>query len=146
MADLTILYHLANVLFLLAFAVKDILWLRLLTISGSFSVAAYYYWQPGVNAANLYWSSLYIVLNVIHITIILYERRPTRFTDEQAQLYRLVFRTLTPWEFRKFLRLANWQNAQPSQSLVEQGTHLDHVIVILSGTAAVQSHGKTIAE
>ena len=90
------LIHVANVLFLLSYLVRDILWLRLLTIVAIGSLLPYY-------AGNglyppIYWNSVFIAINVYQIYRLLMERRPVRLTLEQQRLYRLGFDRLPPRE------------------------------------------------
>src|SRR5262245_20764116 len=100
--------HVANVLYLLSYSVKDMLWLRCLTVVAALCLLPYYYVQPVPLTAAIAWNLLFIGINLMQIVILLRERRPVTLTVDQQRLYQLAFRSVTPREFLKLLELARW--------------------------------------
>lgn len=92
------------------------------------------------------WNFAFICLNIVQIGILIYERRPIRFTDDENRLFQMVFRTLTPVEFLKLLKIARWLEARPSEQLAKKGETLDDVMVIFSGRVSVEVDGRLVAE
>ncbi len=92
------------------------------------------------------WNFAFICLNIVQIGILIYERRPIHFTDDENRLFQMVFRTLTPVEFLKLLKIARWLVARPSEQLAREGETLDDVMVIFSGRVSVKVDGKLVAE
>ena len=78
---LNIIDDLANLIFVGAYWVKDILWLILLSIVGSLTVIPYYLlrtkplWTPAM------WSCVFISINATRACGIVKERRPVAFLE-----------------------------------------------------------------
>lgn len=132
------LLHVANVVFLLSYLVKDILWLRLLTSLGGVLLMVWAFAQPQPLWASLAWNAVFLAINVWRIALLLLERRPVHLSDRDLGLYRRVFRALTPREFVQLLALGRWEEAKPEQRIVERARELDRLMVIASGRAAVR--------
>jgi hypothetical protein len=132
------LLHAANVLYLLSYLVKDILWLRLLTVVAGLLLLTWAFAQPQPMWASVAWNSLFLAINLYQSWILVLERRPVRLTDREMRLYQLVFRPLTPREFVKLLALGRWEEAAPDARLVERSRGLDRLIVVASGRTAVR--------
>jgi hypothetical protein len=136
------LLHAANVVYFFSYTVKDILWLRLLTVAAGACLLAYYYLSPSPLWAAIAWNLLFSAINLYQIYVLLLERRPVRLRDEEHRLYQLVFRALLPREYLRLLRLGRWQDAPASERMVKKGQPLDRVMVIYSGRAAVEVDGR----
>ncbi|HZS40286.1 MAG TPA: cyclic nucleotide-binding domain-containing protein [Polyangia bacterium] len=140
------LIHVANVLFLCSYLVRDILWLRLLSVIAGFCLIPYFYFQSPPLWQPILWNVVFISLNAFQIARLLRERRPVRFSDEEQRLYQMVFRSLTPREFAKLLKLAHWSEAAPAECLVEQNQVLKRMMVIYSGLATVKVGDAAVAQ
>ncbi len=141
-----LLIHAANVLYLFAFMVRDILWLRILTVVAATCLIPYFYFRPEPLMAPIYWNLAFTALNIFWIVRLLLERRPVKLTEEEQRLCELVFRTMTPREMIKILKLASWQSAIEGECFVERGKPLDRLMVIYSGKACVEVDGKNVTE
>lgn len=138
--------HIANVLYLLSYMMRDILWLRAFTVVAASCLISYFYFQPNPLMAAIYWNLVFTSLNVYWIWRLLLERRPVRLTEDEQRLYQLVFRSLTPREMLKLLKLGRWVDAAPRECFIEGGKPLDRLHVICSGKACVEVDGKPVAE
>ncbi len=146
MGNLDYFVHSANVLFLISYSVRDILWLRCLTVLACFALIPFNYFQPEPLIAPIIWLSVFICLNIVQVGILVYERRPIHFTEDENRLFQMVFRTLTPVEFLKLLKVAHWMEAKPSEQLTREGDALENLMVIFSGRVSVEADGKLVAE
>lgn len=98
--------HLASVLTLLAYLVKYILWLRVLTILACIAGIVFnYFVAPKPLLPVINWNLVFILINVVQVAIILKERRAVQFTEEERELYQTLFNNFAPFEFMKLLRL-----------------------------------------
>ncbi|MCZ6592692.1 MAG: cyclic nucleotide-binding domain-containing protein [Alphaproteobacteria bacterium] len=141
-----LLIHAANVLYLFAFMVRDVLWLRILTVVAAACLIPYFYFRPEPLLAPIYWNLAFTALNIFWIARLLWERRPVNLSEEEQRLCELVFRTMTPREMIKILKLASWHSAVAGECFVERGKLLDRLIVIYSGKACAEVDGKTVTE
>lgn len=144
--QIDMLIHAANLLYLFAFMVRDILWLRILTVFAAACLIPYFYVRPEPLMAPIYWNLAFTALNTYWISRLLLERRPIKLSPEEQRLCELVFRTMTPREMIKILNLATWERATAGVHFVERGKPLDRLIVIYSGKACVEVDGRNVAE
>lgn len=136
----------ANVLYLASYSVRDILWLRILTVVGALLLIPYYVLQPLPLMAAIGWSAVFIAINAYWIARLIIERRPVHLTTDQARLRKLSFPSLTPREALNLFGLGEWVDIPSGGSIVKHDLNQKRFSVILRGMADVESSGKKIAE
>lgn len=141
-----LLIHAANLLYLFAFMVRDILWLRILTVVAAACLIPYFYFRPEPLMTPIYWNLVFTALNLYWIVRLLLERRPVQLSAQEQKLCDLVFRTMTPREMIKILRLATWKEATEGECFVARDTSLDRLMVIYSGKACAEVDGRNVTE
>ena len=129
--------HIANILYLFSFMMRDILWLRVLVAVAALFLVSYFYFQPQPLLAPIYWNLAFTALNLFWIGRLLYERRPMRMSERELWLYRNVFDCLSPREMVTLLRLGRWEEAAPGMRFCETEDVLDRLMVIAAGSADV---------
>ncbi len=138
--------HVANVLFLASYLVKDILWLRVLTVVAGVLLLPYYVMQPVPLWPAIAWSGVFLAVNVVQIKILLLERRPIRLAPDEQRLYELVFRDLSPRQFARLLKLGHWEDVGIRERVIERGKPLLRLLVVFSGALAVEADGERKAD
>lgn len=138
--------HIANVLYLFSYSMRDILWLRVLTVVAACFLIPYFYFRPDPLLPAIYWNLVFTLLNVFWICRLLLERRPVNLSDDERQLCQIVFRTLTPREMKKILKLSSWSNAVPGECFISKDEPLERLILIYSGKANVEIDGELVGE
>ena len=144
--SLDLLVHVANVLYLFAFMVRDILWFRVLAVVAAACLLSYFFSRPEPLMAAIYWNLVFTAVNIYWICRLLLERRPLPLTAAEQRLCELVFRTMTPREMIKLLKLATWESAKAGECFVEHGRPLTRLMVIYSGRACAEVDGRRVAE
>ena len=139
--------HLASVLTMIAYLLRDILWLRFLTILSCFAGIVFNYWVPSEPLWSVIaWNSLFAVINIVQIAIIIKERTGISFTEEEKELHETLFKNFAPFEFMKLMRIANWHQISPGDVLAVEGQPLDSMMMIYNGRLAVEKQGVSFAE
>lgn len=139
--------HVAFILIALSFLVRDILWLRVLSISASIASIAYGYFAPATPLWIIIgWNVVFILLNLVQIAVLLRERRGVTFSDEERELYQSSFSRFTPVEFMRLIRIAVWKNAERGTLLMRAGEEAAEVMLIFSGRVNVEKNGRKLAE
>jgi len=139
--------HLASVLTMVAYLLKDILWLRLLTILSCFAGMAFNYFVPATPLWTvIYWNILFAIINIVQIAIIIKERAGVHFPEEEKELHETLFKNFAPFEFMKLMRVGQWREAQPGEILAVDQQPLDAVMLIYNGLAGVEKDGKEVAK
>ena len=72
----------ANVLYLLSYFVRDMIWLRVLTILGAMLLLPYFCLRAEPLMMPVYWNAFFIVLNAWWVVRLIRERRPNDSRNE----------------------------------------------------------------
>jgi CRP-like cAMP-binding protein len=143
--DMGYLLHFGNILYLVAYSVRDMLWLRILIIIATLFLMPYY-WASGPLYAPIAWALLTIFLNMFQIVLLILETRPVFFRDQELQVYRSTFYTLKPREFAKLLSIAEWKKAAIGDELLAQNQPVPALMLLAEGRGAVEVDGRHVAE
>ena len=139
--------HLAFGLIAFSFLVKDILYLRLVSIVASlFSVLYNFYIPAEPMWIAIGWNIIFILLNLYHVSVIIYEKRPVDMTDKEKELYETMFKGLTPVEFLKITKVAEWKKFNTPLPIITQGKPVKDLILIYNGTVDVLVNDNKVAE
>ena len=136
------LLNIGYLVYLAAYVVRDIFWLRLLTIVGGFATIPYF--LNNNTMSPVYWTSTYIIINVVNLALLMYERRPVNLTSDQERLRMLLFRAFSQREFLRFVTPADWRAGMPEERIVAKDTTPDGLMAILEGEAIVKVEDKEI--
>ena len=139
--------HLAFGLIAFSFLVKDILWLRIVSIVASlFSV--FYNWVIPVEPMwiPIGWNFVFVLLNLYHIAIIIYEKRPVDMSPKHKELYQTMFKNMTPVEFLKITKIADWVQFKSNELITQKGHSVPTLNLIYNGTVDVLVEDKKVAE
>ena len=141
-----ILLNCSYTILLGAFLVKDIAWLRRITIVGNLVVLPYYYfffelpmWNP------IFWVCINTVINLVMLFIIYLESRPIELSDLEQNIYKMTFKSLEPRVFKKLIDHGSLEVFQPDVNLVTRDSELDSLMYVVEGEAeVVLKHGEHI--
>lgn len=139
--------HLASLLTMAAYLLKDILWLRTLTILSCFAGIAFNYFVPATPLWTIiYWNVLFAIINIVQVAIIIKQRSGVSFTEEEKELHDTLFKNFAPFEFMKLMRVGKWLEAQQGEILATEKQPLDSVMLIYNGLVGVETNGKEVAK
>jgi hypothetical protein len=143
----TIAGHLAFGLIAFSFLVKDILWLRIMSILASiFSVFYNYVIPPDPMWIPIGWNIVFVLVNIYHVAIIIYEKRPIKMNPKDKELYETLFKEMTPVEYLKISKAAEWKKFKKGHVLIRQTHLVPDLILIYNGTVDVSVSNKKVAE
>jgi hypothetical protein len=126
-----------------SFSVSGMLTLRLLAVSSQVVAIPYFLLQSPALMTPVGWTLLFLAINLYHITRILLEKRPIKFTPEEQQLYELAFNTFEPREFLKLLKLGEWKTAGQGEKFLVRGESITQIAVpVTGGVSARQDAGE----
>ncbi len=143
----TLAGHLAFGLIAFSFLVKDIMYLRILSIVASLFSVFYNYTipiDPMWLAIN--WNIVFVLVNLYHIAILIYEKRPIKMDDKNTELYQTLFKDLTPVEYLKISKAANWTTFKSKEVIIRQEHLVPDLILIYNGTVDVLVNNKPVAQ
>jgi len=137
------LVHIANVLFLASYLVKDILWVRLATIPAMLALMVYYFFSDLTEP--LCWGALFVLVNIYQVYKLFLERKPIELNEEQSRIYNLAFTSLTLKEFDQLLKVSNNESYESGKCILASNQSVDKVIVLTSGNAEIVKDNNPIS-
>jgi hypothetical protein len=138
------LLNLANLAFLLAFSVRDVLKLRILAFVSDVLTVPYYYFQHKPLWTPIFWAVAFIIVNGVGIVTLILERRPVVLGAREDELYRVAFGSIEKREFLKLASLVRWVDLSPGELIVEKGQQVSNAIVLISGAIEAVVSGKAV--
>jgi hypothetical protein len=138
--------HAGNVLLLVAYSVRDILWLRLFAVAASLITLPFFILQPKPLWAPLSWTVIFAGLNLFQSSRLLVERRPVKLTVEEEEVRRLVFRNLPPRKMLQVLSIGSWITAEAGERLIETGKSAEAISLIIRGRVRIIQDGQVLGD
>jgi CRP-like cAMP-binding protein len=136
------LVHFSNILLLVSYSVRDILWLRWFAVAAALTNIPYFLVQDYVLWPPVLWATVFTAINLYQIARIYRERRPVVLSADQQALYDLAFHSLRPRDFLSFALVGEWFDAQPGERLLTAGEPPARISIPISGDVDV-SKGET---
>jgi CRP-like cAMP-binding protein len=132
------LVHFSNLLLLISYSVRDILWLRWFTVAAALTKIPYFLSQPDVLWPPALWGLVFTTMNLYQIVRIYLERRPVVLSQDEQTLYDLGFGSLRPREFVSLVLAGEWKNAAPGDPVLTEGTPVSSICIAISGTVHIR--------
>src|SRR5580693_10312528 len=138
--------HAANILLLVAYSVRDILWLRLFAVMASLISIPYFLLQPAPLWVPIGWSSVFAAINSFQSWRLFVERRPVKLTSEEEKIQRLVFPDLPSRKVLQILSIGAWTNVEIGERMLERGKSVEAISVIVRGKVRVTKDDRVIGD
>jgi len=138
------LVHFSNILMLLSYSVRDILWLRWFAVAAALTNIPYFLLQGTVLWPPVLWALVFTVINLYQIARLYLERRPVVLSDDEQKLYDLGFHALRPREFVALSLVGEWKSAKAGERVVTEGEPVSCLCISIAGNADVRKQGRRI--
>ncbi|HKB06335.1 MAG TPA: hypothetical protein VKD90_29340 [Gemmataceae bacterium] len=115
MVDLCI--HIANVLYLLSFLARDMLWLRLLTCLGLVLGVVFFTCQPAPMYGPTAWHVVFLGINFVQIRRLILERRRLMLPPQLQQAAETACKDLSHEQLLTLLTRAMWAHPDTLQDV-----------------------------
>jgi len=138
--------HAANLLLLVAYSVRDILWLRLFALASSLIAVPYFALQPAPMWAPLTWSCVFAGINLFQSWRLFLERRPVKLTSDEEEVRRLAFRDLPPRKVLQVLSIGSWITAESGERLLERGKCVEAISLIVRGKVRLTKDERVLGD
>ncbi|HYQ73332.1 MAG TPA: cyclic nucleotide-binding domain-containing protein [Gammaproteobacteria bacterium] len=143
--DLDWLIDISSLLAVASFSVREILPLRMLAVGSQVLAIPYFMLQATPLWTPAGWTTLFMVINLYHITRILLDRRPVKFLPDEQRLYDLAFGNYKPREFLKLLKIGEWRTAHQDERIFSEGDFITKIVVPVSGSVSAVQGGKEVS-
>lgn len=137
--------HTAFALTALSFYVRDILVLRGVAVVGGLVGLAYNYFIPsGPLWLVIFWLVVFITINGFRIVGIMVEHRSIDFSEEELELHETVFRSFSPVELMKLMRIGEWQTTEGGYCFAKQGKEIEGLTLLYNGEVVIERDGEEV--
>lgn len=137
--------HIAFALIAISYLVRDIFYLRVLSVIASSAGIIYNYFAPSQPLwTPIFWNGVFMTVNIVQLFIIWQERRGIEFSEEQKEIYQMIFKNFSPLEFAKLMRLSRWINVEQGATLITEKKETKFVYLIYNGEVSVLINGKEV--
>ena len=137
------LIHVANVLILVSFCVKEILWLRILSIIASVFFILYFLNEQ--LTAPIWWNVLFSIVNLYQLWRLILSRRPAKLNQLEQRIHQQVFPTLRDRDLKALVALAVVTKTPGGETVVKEGQMADSLFLIDSGTMQVIANNTLVS-
>lgn len=145
LTDKTVIFTIANTLYVVSYLLTNMLWLRILAVVAAASTFPYFYLQEEPLWAPLFWQSAFLLVNLVNLVILLVSMRPATLSPIDHELNSTIFSGLKPQEMLPILRIAERREMVAGDTLLRHGQLNDSLFLILEGTCEVRQRGKSMA-
>jgi hypothetical protein len=138
------LVHFSNILLLVAYSVRDILWLRWFAVAAALTNIPYFLVQADILWPPVLWATVFTAINLYQIAVIYMQRRPVVLSADEQKLYDLAFRVLRPREFLSLMLAGEWRDATAGKKILTEGQAATEICIPIAGTVEVRRHGQPV--
>jgi CRP-like cAMP-binding protein len=138
--------HAGNILLLVAYSVRDILWLRLFAVAAALITIPFFVLQPTLLWQPIAWSAVFAAINLVQSLRLFVERRPVKLSAEEEEARRLAFSDLPPRKVLQVLGIGSWITAEVGERLIESGKRIEAIWLIIRGKVQVASGERVLGE
>ncbi len=137
--------HSANVLLLVAYCVRDILWLRLFAVAASLVSIPYFFFQSTVLWTPVAWAVCFAGINLFQAGRLYLERQPVKLTPEEEEVRQLVFADIPPRKVLQVLSIGTWTTEDRGKRLLRKGDVPEDMALIVRGKVRLTQPGSDVA-
>jgi len=145
LTDATIVFFIANTLYVISYTLTSMLWLRILAIIAAVSTFPYFYLQVEPLWSALFWQSCFLAVNLVNLLILLYSMRAASFDENESLAYEIKFSDLKPYEARPIFKVAKQEDLEAGHALLSDGETNQVLYLILEGECCVMKNGIEVA-
>lgn len=143
MSAIDVYLNISYVVYVIAPAVKDELWMRGLLMVNALMFAV---WGLAIgNTSVAFWSVFFFGFSMFGITRLMRERRPVDLPDTLTSIRDAIFPTLANRQFLLFWGLGEDAELPPGP-LVTEGEAVDRLLVLIDASATVSVRGNPVAK
>ena len=139
------LVHFSNVLLLVSYSVRDMLWLRWFAVAAAITNIPYFLLQPDVLWPPVLWAAVFTGINLVQIARLYLARRPVILSEDEQTLYNMGFHALRPREFVSLLMAGAWRDFAAGDTLLSEGSAVASICIPIRGQVNFSRGGLPVA-
>jgi hypothetical protein len=135
--DKTVIFFIANSIYVLSYSLTNMLWLRLLAVTASLLTVPYFYFQLTPLWSALFWQLCFFAVNFVNLALLLHGMRKPKFNAVQQRLSETLFSDLKPHELKPLFKLAKEKQFAKGEILLKQSAPNETLYLLLDGECSV---------
>lgn len=137
--------HIAFFLTSISFFMKDILWLRVISIiSSSLLIIIGLKGSSATHQAQVFWHFIFILIHFWRASILIYQRYILRLNKFEEEIYHLLDKIIPPQDLKKIITLGVVHSPDQESEEIIQGEKVNFVSLILDGEVVVKKEDMII--
>ncbi len=144
LTDKTVIFFIANSIYVISYMLTSMFWLRLLAIIAAASTFPYFYFQAEPLWSALFWQSCFLAVNGVNLVILLYSMRPPNFDSFEELVHGLKFSDLKHHEVAPIFKLADRMSLEEGEFLLKDGDSNSCLFLIVEGGFRILKNGAEI--
>ena len=138
--------HATYLLLAASYMVRDMVWLRAISIPASVCSIIFSYYGPAEPLwLVINWNLVFLTVNLIQLGLILYDYRLLRCHDETG-LFELLSPILAVRHIARLQKLGNHETVQGPACLIEEGNAAKQLFFVVSGDVEISKKGMKIGQ
>jgi Popeye-like protein len=138
------LVHFSNILLLVSYSVRNILWLRWFAVAAALTNMPYFLYQPNILWPPVLWAGVFTAINLYQIWRIYMERRPVALSPDEQTLYDMGFHALTRRDFVALVMVGAWHAAAAGDKMLTEGHPVSSVSIAVRGMLRIHVRGRDL--
>jgi hypothetical protein len=144
LTDKTVIFFIANSLYVISYMLTSMLWLRILAIVAAVSTFPYFYYQLEPLWSALFWQSCFLAVNLVNLLILLFSMRKPKFDDFETLAYELKFSDLKPRDVANFFKYSQRLKVADGAILLQDAEPNERLFLIVKGHCKVLKNGSEV--
>lgn len=142
MSNIEFYGHATYVLLAISYMVRDIFWLRLISIPASICSILFNYFAPAEPLwLIINWNLVFLALNAVQLWLIYRDGRSLKISHELAEFASLVSPRLSTSQALWLFRKGDLEDITGPATLLEEGELAEDLILILKGQVRISRNG-----
>lgn len=135
--------HLSYFLLIVSMLSRKMYWLRVGVIGSALAGIAYSLIILNDPVA-VFWETLLLIVNLFQLVRLILAERAVSLSEEESDMVRTVFSGLSDLEARELIDKGFWIERAAGVELIREGTAVENLYYLASGTAEVRSRNKIV--
>ena len=142
---LSVVAHIAFFLTSISFFMKDILWLRVISIiSSALLIIIGLKGTSSTHQAQVFWHFVFVVIHLWRASVLIYQRYILRLNKFEEEIYLLLDKSIPPNDLKKIISLGVVHTMEEESKEISHGEKVSFIGLVLEGEAIVTRGEQTI--
>jgi hypothetical protein len=147
MSNIEILANVFNLIYVVGFITRNILWLRILMITAaSLEITFFILFDDENLFYNIFWCSIWIAINLFQLLILIKDKLKYTLNNEELAMYNKTFNALSKINFKKLLLSGNITTFGKDEEIIRNNSSFSNLVYVIDGSVSVIKNNKKVVQ